>query len=219
MTSDRLNTFFVVDVETSGVNPCQDVVFSLGCVAVTYDERVATIEANYFYEAIDQTEWIQASDWFSTVMDQQSTLSWWLRQPIDVQKAAWRAEGVRFREREVASMFCDFVAGMTAGTESKPIFAASPASFDKPFIDQMLRNSGEKDPFDYRSLCIRSMAYGFGLATPWGVNGWQNRSQVPHHALYDAYGAALDLVMLLSERDEVDGEDELRLIYSGSNDE
>ena len=219
MTSDRINTFFVVDVETSGVNPYHDVVFSLGCVVVNYDEELATIDANYFYETIDQSEWIQASDWFSTVMDPQSTLSWWLRQPIDVQKAAWRAEGVRFREREVASMFCDFVAGMTAGTGAKPIFVASPASFDKPFVEQMLRNAGEKDPFDYRTLCVRSMAYGCRTAMPWGANGWQNRSQVPHHALYDAYGAALDLQMLLAERDAIACDDELHLIYSGNNDE
>lgn len=219
MTLNSPQTFFVTDIETSGVDPTHDVIFSIGCVVVTFDGECATIDANYFYETIDQSEWIQASDWFSTVMDPQSTLSWWLRQPIDVQKAAWRGEGVRFREREVASMFCDFVAGMTAHLTTKPVFAASPASFDKPFVDKLLRDAGEKDPFDYRTLCVRSMAFGNHGGMAWGNNGWQHRSQAPHHALYDAYGAALDLQKLLSDRDETMTEDELLLIYSGNNDE
>lgn len=219
MTSEKLETFFVVDIETSGVDPTTDVIFSLGCVVVTYNGETATIEPNYFYESIDQTDWIKATNWFDTIMDQQSTLSWWLRQPIDVQKAAWRANLNRFRQNEVASMFVDFVAAMVAGTSSRPVFAASPSNFDRPFVDELLRNSGEDNPFDYRSLCVRSLAYGRREHMDWGVNGWQHRSQVPHHALYDAYGAALDLQMLISERDEANLHDQLLLAYTGAGDE
>lgn len=219
MSNNQTATFFVTDVETSGTDPMEDVIFTLGCVVVTYDGTCVTIEDNYFYEAIDQEEWINQSRWFNTITDQQSTLSWWLRQPIDVQKAAWREPKSRFRYNEVGSMFCDFVAGMTAHLDTKPVFAASPASFDKPFVDRLLTDSGEKNPFDYRTLCIRSMAYGLHEGAIWGNNGWQNRSQAPHHALYDAYGAALDLQQLLSDRDETIYEDKLLLKYQGAGDE
>lgn len=219
MTMNSPQTFFVTDVETSGVDPMEDVIFTLGCVAVTYDGQCATIEGNYFYEAIDQEEWINTTRWLHTIMEPQSTLSWWLRQPIDVQKAAWREPKTRLCYKEVGSLFCDFVAGMTAHLTTRPIFAASPASFDLPFVDRLLRDSGEKNPFDYRTLCIRSMAYGQQRGESWGINGWQNRSQASHHALYDAYGAAQDLVDLLTGRDDSAYEDQLNLKYTGSSDE
>jgi hypothetical protein len=217
-----VETYFVTDIETSGLNPHEDVIFSLGCVVVTHDNACTTIEGNYFYETIDQTTWIDANNWFDTIFDQHSTLSWWLRQPIDVQKAAWRtpyADPLRCSSREVASLFTDFVYGTSNRLDGKPIFAASPVSFDKPFIDQLLRDAYEKDPFDYRTLCIRSLAHGVRTRSKWGDNDYRHKPQVPHHALYDAYAAALDLQMLLSDRDETTIEDQLLLKYTGSNDE
>lgn len=207
--TNHVETFIVVDVETSGLVPAYGKIFTIGAVAVTYDGRTATINKDFFYQRIDQWQWIEDSYWLSTVFDPDSTLSWWLRQTIEVQNEAWRHGGKAYTRSEgaVARKFDEWV--QSKAEAGKAIFVANPVSFDKPWIDLLFMSHNVENPFDYRTLCLRSMFYGHDKASKWGQHVRTNKSLVPHHALFDAYAQAHDLIDLFGMRDEASYEDEL----------
>jgi hypothetical protein len=218
MTDVSRETFIVVDVETSHTDPAEGFIFTIGACVVTYDNELATIENEYFYQRIDQTTKITDSTWLETIYDPKSTLSWWLTQPLEVQQAAWRGGIERGdMERDVAHYFWQWVISMGAkysepfDARLKPVFVANPVTFDYAWISALFAPYNLPSPFDYRTLCLRSM--GFGVADgdrwEWVRQKRANQSQVPHHAFWDAYAAAQDLQDLLSNRDEQGYHDKL----------
>lgn len=219
--TNAVDLFVVVDIETTGLNPNHDRILSLGAVAVEYDGQCATICSDYFYQRIDQRTWIEETNWYATVVDTRSTLSWWLKQPMQAQLEAWR--GAYFgtaTEAQVASDFHTYLRHMQLSGDmtSRPIFVANPASFDKPFIDQLFHTHKYHNQFDYRTLCLRSMAYGGNKYTGWGNNVRTNEALIPHHAFFDAYAQAHDLVDLLTTRDDNAYEDKLYFFHDPMHD-
>lgn len=211
--------YIVVDVETTGLNPAEDRILTLGAVAVTYDGNIATINEDFFYRRIDQSDWIDDVNWYSTIADPKSTLSWWVKQSIEAQQEAWRGSYYNApNQKTVTEQFNKWVAATRVREEAweKPVFVANPVSFDKPFVDQLFETHGKPNPFDYRSLCLRSMAYGANPHSAWGGNVRTNKSLVPHHAFFDAYAQAHDLVDLLGDRDETGYEDKLYWLQNPS---
>lgn len=218
MTDVLRETFIVVDVETSHTEPTEGFIFTVGACVVTYDAGFATIENEYFYQRINQEQKITDSGWLETIYDPRSTLSWWLTQPLEVQEAAWRGGLDRgCSERDAAVDFWQWVISMDAKytepfeASGKPIFVANPVTFDYAWMNSLLRSHNLHMPMDYRTLCLRSMAFGVTDNTrwAWAEQKRANKSQVPHHAFWDAYAAAQDLQDLLSNRDEQGYHDKL----------
>ena len=217
--TNAVETYVVVDVETTGLNPNHDRILTLGAVAVHYDGKIATINEDFFYVTINQQDWIEDTDWFYTIINPRSTLSWWVKQPEDVQEAAWRHTALHsvetVNEHNATKLLQDWIIYQRrlAGHNGQPIFTANPVSFDKPFVDQLFHSQGNPNPFDYRTLCLRSMAFGTKNREQWGTNIRNNQSLVPHHAFFDAYAQAHDLVDLLNDRDDSGYDDGLYWLH------
>ena len=202
-------TYVVVDVETSHTDPAEGFIFTIGACVVQYDGEIVTIDNNYYYQRINQRAKINDSDWFKTIYEPRSTLSWWLKQDFEVQHAAWRTEDqMGCPEFVAADAFYRWVSD--AADPERPIFVANPATFDYSWITALFAAHYMPNPFDYRTLDLRSMAFG-AKGNDWRYLNQQreHRSQVPHHAFWDAYAAALDLQDLISRRDEAAIEDKL----------
>lgn len=219
--TNKVELYIVVDVETTGLNPAADRILSIGAVPVFYDGKTATISSNFFYRRIDQREWIEETSWYETILNPQSTLSWWVKQSPEAQREAWRAPhffGAR-PQSLVLDHFALFVETMRRKHDMvpSPIFVANPVSFDKPFVDQLFWTHDKPNPFDYRSLCLRSMAFRGKTDEPWGTHLRANKPLVPHHAFFDAYAEAQDLVDLLGDRDETSYHDQLYWINNAPN--
>lgn len=204
--TNQVELYIVVDVETTGLNPAHDRILSLGAVAVAYDGKIATIDRDFFYHRLDQREWIEETSWYETILNPQSTLSWWMKQSFEAQREAWRAPSFFGAKPQafVLDHFTQWVnnARVHHHAYDKPVFTANPVSFDKPFVDQMFWTHDKPNPFDYRTLCLRSMAFRGKENEPWGTHLRANKPLVPHHAFFDAYAEAQDLVDLLNDRDE-----------------
>lgn len=214
MSSERqAELYIVVDVETTGLNPAHDRILSLGAVAVWYDGKIATIDKDFFYRRIDQRDWIESTNWYNTIIDPRSTLSWWVKQSPEAQDAAWRGNPRGLESQVyVLEFFTDWIDHLVRKRDisvATPIFVANPVSFDKPFVDQLFWAHDYYNPFDYRSLCLRSMAFRGKEGEPWGTHLRANKPLVPHHAFFDAYAEAQDLVDLLNDRDETGYDDQL----------
>lgn len=207
--TNAVELYIVVDVETTGLNPAQDRVLTLGAVAVTYDHKIVRIDDQFFYQRIDQSSWIEETNWYATILDCVSTLSWWVQQPFEVQQEAWRDENDAETQSSVVTQFANWIATKRRESGAKPVFVANPVSFDKPFVDQLFWSHERRNPFDYRSLCLRSMRFGGMQHEKWGTQVRTNKSLVPHHAFFDAYAAAQDLVDILNDRDETGFDDGL----------
>lgn len=209
-----MTLFVSVDVETTSSELSDGHLLTVGAVAVHYSPgrpQGAMIGRSDFYVRLD----IGADatvDWSAAPAGTPAaeTRKWWLDQEPRVQEEAWLDRTlVRHEPRQAALMFAEWVreANGSAGAdveggEAGPVtFVANPVSFDKPFVDRWFHDTGVPNPFHYRSLCLRSMAYGLQPQQPFGSDRTTMASPVPHHALHDAYAQAHDLCRLLALRD------------------
>lgn len=173
-------TFFVVDVETTGIDPLDlydSFLATVGCVAVHEDSLIG----GSWYARLDYP-----NQW------DPETKQWWLEQNTKA-KAEMFSTKDRLGYRTAAERFTKFVNDTTQGTA---FFAASPVTFDYAWVQRWFRNAGLPLPFHYRTLDLRSALWSFQS----GVFGEPRRGhqpRIPHHALHDAQAAALDLVDLL----------------------
>lgn len=199
--------FFSVDVETTHTDPISGMVLTIGIQPVIWlPNRPAIIdEHKSLYLRIDQTRWY--SDWFTTLTDPNSTLSWWLRQDEAVQNEAFRDTTLpRCDEFTAVTQIASYVDNVANGiTPKNRVFAANPVTFDRAWIDSLWTNVRfSKDateippmPFHYRSLCLRSMAFALRMREGWDTWGRTNSPEMPHHALSDAQAQARDLKEML----------------------
>lgn len=207
-----LTVFFSVDVETTSTDPHTGRLLTVGIQPVWWDpSRSGSVRAwldnDNFYMRLDQRD--HYPEWFQTLTDRDSTLSWWLKQNDHAQAEAFRDTTLaRYDEyttvKEIA-MFVERVAGNLPARNR--VFAANPVTFDRAWIDALWTNVRyshdasdiPKMPFHYRSLCLRSMGFGQKALAGWDTPGRTYESEVPHHALCDALAQAQDLRDLLQE--------------------
>lgn len=81
------------------------------------------------------------------------------------------------------------------------IFVANPVSYDWPWIERLIHHHGGKKPgavFSYRTICLRSVAWGLGVSGDPSVSWRATESEVPHHALHDAIAQGVDLCNLFA---------------------
>lgn len=189
-----MTTFFSVDVETTGPCPAVADLLTVGAVAIhenpdgTIREVIPDVDgtADLFYGRIAEPRngWRWDSD----------TLAWWRTQhpsvyaeAVDVSTGTERVSRIR--------LAADFEAWIVS-QEPDPnqrIFVANPAGFDWQWVNELFWSTLHRNPFGYRSLCLRSMAYGL-RGGAWGRDRTDDEfnvaSAVPHHALYDAIAQA-----------------------------
>lgn len=194
-------TYFSVDVETTATVVRPRGLLSIGVKVVHEDLS----EGPEFYSPVWYPEGL---DW------DEDTLRWWMtvepetyeasRPNVDQDYKLWD-----FQSEIVAYHLMEFVQTNTA-QDTKSIFVANPIAFDKPWIDHLFASHADqvKNPFDYRSLCLRSMHFGLEPNLSWGGDRetWGDfnvPSEVPHHALYDAKAQAQELILMLKARDNV----------------
>jgi hypothetical protein len=202
--------FFSVDVETTHTDPTKGKLLSVGIQPVLWrqGEPAQLIAQRQFYMRLNQTS--HYAEWFATLTDPTSTLSWWLKQDPRVQDEAFRDEALeRHSVVTVATRMADFVEQVCDDIgEDIPlkhrVFCANPVVFDKAWIDAMWAEAMDEwelltydYPFHYRALCLRSMGFGLRVGDGWDTWGRTHQADLPHHALSDAWAQALDLKEML----------------------
>ena len=177
--------YIVVDVETGHTVPTNGALLSIGAVAISESgSKLDTFYCNLAYD--DKTF-------------DQDTMEFWEKQDQKVQEAAFDWTKNRLHPASAMSSFVKWVMEVSP-EKSDTFFTSNPGSFDSAWIFYYLDRFGIKNPFSHRVLCIRSFAFGkFG-----GTFGQKRededyfvKSEVPHHALYDAQSEAETLANLL----------------------
>jgi hypothetical protein len=188
--------YFSVDVETSGLLPSNGELLTVGAVAVTASGHII----DQFYVRIDRKVMLHESWYNENLPPQSETQEWWRSQDAFVKAEAYG--GVKLERHPIgtaAHMFRNWVISVGGDDAKNRIFVANPVSFDKMWISAMFMATQMNDPFHYRTLCLRSMAFGKDKdVTDFHSNDLRsNRPTHPHHALSDAYAQAQDLLELL----------------------
>lgn len=178
-------TYFSVDVETTGTNPFM------------FDHQLATVGA----VAIDEHglilgSWYQRLEFDLERWDPE-TKTWWLGQ-----NQLAKNEMFSTKDRKPAYLAAhDFTRWVLDQSKAKPgdheiVFVANPSSFDFGWIQRWFHQAWSTQPFSYRTMCLRSAAWGRNK-TSWLDHQRTNKPRIPHHALHDAQAQAFDLLELL----------------------
>lgn len=191
--------FFSVDVETSGLNPWNGELLTVGVAIVNAsDPRDPYITNGSFYQrhlVVLTDEWYDES-----LPTENETCLWWRQQDKYVKEEAYLETGLkRLSTDELALMLSDWVIEKEPDYNQR-FFVANPVGFDKMWIDWLFEAAKMPNPFHYRALCLRSMKYGRTSLTgdlTYGSERANHKPEIPHHAFYDAYAQAEDLVVML----------------------
>lgn len=205
-------SYFSVDVETSGFVPGRHTLLSIGIVELAsgaefyavLENRDAVIH-NAFDDYVD-TVALPPVKW------DPSTREWFKGQEaafdclFGIHDAYLDCPIARSSSKDVAQRLADWVMSFPAPRT----FVAWPVSFDKPWIDILFHDTGVENPFDYRSVDIKSWICGrFGGGPEVERDDLPEAAQVlyieadfPHHALSDARAQADTMRRLLAMQPE-----------------
>lgn len=178
-------TEIALDLETLGTHAgC--VILSIGAVA--HVPGRPQDEKEEFYSAIDLPS-CQAAG----LKIEGDTLTWWLGQPIEVRAAAF--DGT-LSIQYVLVQFADWLKSV-ASKDGIEIYGKGP-SFDCAILAAAYTAIGIERPWDYRDeRCVRTtIAEATRILGEDGVAELVARSEVPHHALYDARAEMQSLIAL-----------------------
>lgn len=168
-------TFFSVDVETSGLVPGSKgaELLSIGAVAVSHDGWIV----DTFYERIDvslHSDWyLPPDDAYIQALPDDSTLKFWK----GVESVDSYVAGEAYADTQLSRSSAYYVADQLEAwvlnfgqTWEDRIFVANPVSFDFAWTQDLLRRGAVSNPFHYRTLCLRSMAFGAADSAQWHDN-------------------------------------------------
>lgn len=190
-----MTTFFSVDVESSGLTPGTGELLTIGIHVVDFKGLHPLLLHDSFYVRIDKAHALR--DW----MAGNPTFDWWAEQSEEARGEAFADDSlVRHSQLTAARMLVEFVTTLEPLAEQR-VFVANPVAFDKMWLTTLFDSTRVADPFHYRSLCLRSMKFGLRRDSRWGSDRETHEPALPHHALSDAHAQALDLVVMLNERD------------------
>ena len=180
-----MTVYVVVDVETVDTKPGPWSLISIGAEIVGTGEDEC-VDGATFYSAVSR-------DFFQV---DPATWKWWSEQEPETIKAAFfggRGSSL------VAHEFREWVVKMALGSDA--YFAAAPVTFDYAHVQEWLAQEEVEDPFHYRTLDVRSLAFGLSgdtFESAWGE--YRVEPTWPHHALSDASALASTLRQLLAAR-------------------
>lgn len=180
-----MTTFFSLDVETSGTDPFKYDLLSVGVVAIHEDGLIGSM----YYSRIDHGRDVVWDD---------GTKQWWLQQNKLAKNEIFSTNLPRYSYGGIAEDLSTWVSQWGTGFHDN-VFVANPSSFDHAWVRKLFSENDVKDPFSYRTLCLRSATWGAG-DKPWGETQRTNVPFIPHHALHDAQAQALDFLDLLKGR-------------------
>lgn len=177
--------YYSVDVETTSTNPFNGQILTFGMCAINA-------------ETLEMSEGLHIPIQYATggPVDP-ATYDWWLEQESSTYETAWGQGQKRFTAKEACQKITDFILERSSLQES--IFAANPVSFDFAWTRKLFTEGDHTLPFNYRTLCMRSMSFGI-TGGRWGqARALDNPhvSKIPHHALYDAEAQGLDLIDMI----------------------
>jgi DNA polymerase III epsilon subunit-like protein len=170
-----------IDVETTGFDPAVASLLSLAAVLVDQAQPEKVI--GHWYRRL--TYQLKHSD--------EDTLAWWAQQAPDVRKEAFGLTNVSTKDllfhHDARRAFTAWLASFELGEPVVP--TADPAAFDRKWLDWML-GSRPVDLIHYRSLCLRSWAFGRdgGDFNQQRSDRAYPRPEYPHHPLSDALSQA-----------------------------
>lgn len=199
--------FFVVDFETSALDPWHGEPLSLGIVPVT---QYGEILAEQFYTNRWNIEALIPEWQFPANLTE--TESWWNQKRLseDLNDAAafreaWVRVGPTRSDEQILDDISDYLYAVEPDKNQR-FMVANPIAFDKMWMEYIHAMFGREMPFHYRCLCLRSMRYGleYGDNPEFGNSRDEHEldGYIPHHALWDARMEALDLVHLMKKSNE-----------------
>lgn len=190
--------FFVIDFETSSLEPWNGQPLTLGIVGVNEDGNTDPEWEYYTTFPIGLMPRWDEPDKLT------STQKWWLTQREENPKAfqaAWGERGIYAPTNLTVIEIANFLQDVEPDPK-KRFLCANPAAFDVMWMNFVFRDWEEK-PYHYRNLCLRSMRYGieYGFNKEYGNSRDENdvnlmAGYIEHHALWDARNEARDLQLL-----------------------
>jgi DNA polymerase III epsilon subunit-like protein len=188
--------YFCVDVETSALRPSEGSVLSVGMVVMDADGNVV----DHYYSRVQAK---LGQSWYNeSVLPESDTQVWWRAQDDFVKDEAYRDDRrPRLSASVVGSQLRNMVLSYGADWTDR-LFVASPVSFDRMWVEELFFQAGRPDPFHYHTLDMHSMLMASQSTKRQGSNKGlidpkkQNKthdSEIPHHALADAFALAQDL--------------------------
>jgi len=194
-----MTTYYIsVDVETASLIPNTYSLLSVG--AVLMDDE------GYEHTFHSVMGGIQTSDidWEPTTYD------WWIHP--DQQDARHRINALashvvpyKTQLLNAAEEFYDWLWAIK-GEGGNLMFVGWPASFDYPYVQLFFKNAGLDNPFNYRTVDVKSYACGV-LGLPFDCNrdqlpDWfEPVPEMPHDALSDAIAQAVVFGRLMNYRE------------------
>jgi DNA polymerase III epsilon subunit-like protein len=203
--------FFVVDVETSGLTPWSGgQLLSLGIVPVTEDGEVMKDPENHLYLKLTHTA---KPPLYIHSEDRTDTDKFWVNvfnsYDGSVEHNPYTEAFVdTFRHTlPIAQLIIRDYVDKIEPDKSKRFIAANPVAFDKMWMEYLYGDRYDNYwPFHYRCLCLRSLRYGLEPEVEYGSRKGAQKSEVEHHALFDARGEAADLAYLINLKKDIHGQ-------------
>jgi len=193
-----MTTYISIDVEAASLIPNTYSLLSVGAVIMDGEGY----ERN-FHEVIGG---VGTSD----VEWEEDTYNWWTS--IEQEDARHRIDALassvvpyKTQLLNTADNFWDWC--MNIG-DPNLMFVGWPASFDYPYIQLLFKAAGLKNPFNYRTIDVKSYACGI-LNLPFdcersALPDWfEPRPELPHDALSDALAQAVVFGRLMNYREGV----------------
>jgi hypothetical protein len=188
--------FFVIDFETSALDPWNGQPLTLGIVPVTMFGEILPIDFYCEWDVEDMPQW----EFPANLTD---TESWWNeKRKVDdpAFAAAWLRANPVYSNQQILDDIDEFVHA-TEPDKNQRFMCANPAAFDVMWMNYIYSLEGRLHPFHYRNLCLRSMRFGieYGGNPEFGNARDEHEldGYIPHHALWDAKMEAIDLVKLM----------------------
>lgn len=199
-------TYFSVDVETSGLVPGRHTLLSVGVVELTSNAQ--------FYAVLETRDAVLHSREGTVDGLELAPVRWdpntreWFKSQEAAYECLFGAHDAYLDQPVVRRSPFGVAARLADWVESFPqprTFVAWPVSFDKPWLDILFHDAGIPNPFDYRSVDIKSWICGrFGGGPeverdelPEAAQALYVEPTFPHHALADAVAQAETMRLLL----------------------
>lgn len=193
-----MTTYYIsVDVEAASLVPHPYSLLSVGAVLMDGDGY-----ENWFHEVIGG---VKTSD----VIWESDTYDWWTHP--DQENARHRIDALastvipyKTQLLNTADTFWDWLMNIK-GTDGNLMFVGWPASFDYPYIQLLFKNANLANPFNYRTVDVKSYACGI-LGLPFDCersefpDWFEPVPELPHDALSDAMAQAVVFGRLMNYR-------------------
>lgn len=175
-----MTTYVSVDVEAASLVPNTNSLLSVGACAYDGDNNF-----NLYHRVIGGTQ-TNGVEW------ETSTYEWWTDFEQDAARKRLDALAPRVQPygTELLNTAEDFY-DWCIGLDDNLLFVAWPASYDYPFIQLLFKNAAIPNPFNYRTVDVKSFACGvlgleFDCDRSEFPEWFAEKPEFPHDALSDS---------------------------------